>query len=57
VIGDYPLDELEGRIRDRFQPSALELRVKEGRDRLRHAVAVGRRPLRTAVERVLGAWR
>jgi hypothetical protein len=57
VIGDYPLDELEGRIRDRFQPSALELRLKEGRDRLRHAVAVGRRPLRTAVERALGAWR
>lgn len=34
VIGDYPTDELIARVRDRFQPTETELRLKHARAQL-----------------------
>ncbi len=53
VIYEYPLDELRERVRAKFQPSRAELAAKEARDALRHRLALARRPLRRAAERVL----
>jgi hypothetical protein len=41
-------------VRTRFQPSQSELRIKRARDLARHGLAVARKPLRSAVERLLG---
>jgi hypothetical protein len=48
------MDEMAGRVRARFGPSERELRAKELRERLRHAGARTRLPLRRAAERLLG---
>lgn len=54
VVGAYPTDDLVARVRDRFDPSPLELGLK----RLR-AEGVPRivRPMRGVVERMLGGRR
>ena len=48
------MDSMAARVRDRFRPSARELRAKELRENVRHLVARARLPLRTAAERMLG---
>jgi SAM-dependent methyltransferase len=46
--------ELRDRLRERFQPSPLELGVKRAREAARHRAALARRPIRAAAERMLG---
>jgi hypothetical protein len=48
------MDELAARVRARFEPSERELRAKATRERIRHAAARARLPLRRAAERMLG---
>jgi hypothetical protein len=47
------LDELRGRLRERFEPSATELRAKQARDVARQGFNLARKPARSAAERVL----
>jgi hypothetical protein len=47
------LDELRGRLRDRFEPSATELRAKQARDVARQGFNLAKKPARTAAERLL----
>lgn len=57
LIGaDYAeaLDELRARLRDRFEPTQVELRAKQARDVAVHGVNLAKRPLRQAAERALG---
>jgi SAM-dependent methyltransferase len=46
-------DELRARVRQRFTPSQTELRVKGAREFARHGLAVARKPVRRAAERLL----
>jgi hypothetical protein len=57
VIGAYPLEELEAKVRERFAPTPREVAVKEALERARHLGALARRPLRRAAEQLLGRSR
>jgi hypothetical protein len=59
VLGDRlrMLDMLAARVQERFQPSEAELRLKRARDRVRHAGASAKLPVRRAAERVLARAR
>ena len=50
------LDELRGRLRERFEPSAAEVRARQARDVARQGVNLARKPARQAAERVLGEF-
>lgn len=54
VGGDHDvfLEDLRGRLRDRFAPSVTELRAKQARDVARQGLKLARKPARTAAERV-----
>jgi len=52
-----PVDEWRERVRRRFQPSPVEIRVKEARDRLKHVGALAKQPVRRAAERLLARRR
>lgn len=45
--------ELRARVRRRFEPSQTELRIKRARDRALHGLALARKPVRRAAERLL----
>jgi len=59
IIGPpgYPLERWERLVRERFEPTALELGLKRLRERLGHLVRRSLLPLRRLVERGLGALR
>jgi hypothetical protein len=49
----YPIAEMRDRIRAKFQPSRREIAAKEAKERVRHAIARARQPVRRAAERLL----
>ena len=53
VVGPYPLGELEEQVRAVLQPSALEIRAKEARDRLWDARNSAMKPVRSARDALL----
>ena len=50
---DAVLEELRRRLRERFEPSGVEVRAKQARDVARQGLNLARKPARTAAERVL----
>jgi hypothetical protein len=57
TLEDYPYDEFERAIRERFRPSAAELRLKELRERARATAGRAGAPVRRAAGRVLNRAR
>lgn len=55
IGGDHAvlLEELRVRLRERFEPSATELRAKQARDVARHGFNLAKKPARTAADRLL----
>ena len=47
------LDELRARVREKFEPSAAELAVKQARDVATHGFNLAKKPVRSAAERAL----
>jgi hypothetical protein len=57
VVGNYPTEELIGRVRERFHPSAAELRMKVMRDQARGLRWKAVQPARRVAARALSGLR
>ena len=57
IVLEYDPEELRRRVREHFNVSDAELRLKEARDRVRHLGALAKRPARRLVERGLDRLR